>query len=154
MNIEIVKLLSLKDDLNQHIKAFSDGWSLICELVPNQILEVLDERHFEYTIKDLTFWKDWEYGKKEISDDLFISEVLGDLTNSGKEVVLVFDDCFKTGEAYKVIAKEMTSLKANLKFEETLFEPFDHIFYIKSENTLILVHHEGKVITVDLASAW
>lgn len=154
MNIGTIKLFNFKADLNQHIKAFSDGSLLINDLVPNQILEVLEERHFEYTIKNLPFWEGWEYGKEEVTDAFFISQVLGDLANSNKEVIVLFDDCFKTGEVYKVVAKELALLKENLNFEETLFEPFDHIFYFKSENTLILVHHEGKVITVDLASAW
>lgn len=154
MEIEKIKLSAFKDNLNQHIEAFSHGSSLIHDLLPNQILGVLDERKFVYKVKDLSFWKNWEYGKMEISDEFFISEVLGDLANSDKEVILLFDDCFKTGEVYKIIAKELIALKASLGFDETLFEPFDHIFYFKNKNILILVHHEGKVITADLASAW
>lgn len=148
---ERIPCVTFKASLSEQMATYAGSPVYLPDLVPGLILEVLAERGFKYTIKELPFWKDWEYGKTELEDARFINEVLGALAGSDQDVILLCDDCFKTGVVYKLPVPDLFSLRDQAEFGDTLFEPFDHLFYFPQSHILVMVHHEGRVITANLA---
>lgn len=133
------------------LQAFVKGKNAyLRELMPNDILTVLSDNGISFTRQDLDYWSAWEYGHRDISESEFLLSVLGELTGSNEDVVVVSDDCFTSRDVYKLTASDLLSFSNTHPEMAHLFQPFDHIFYFPNIAVLIVVHHEGAVFRINM----
>ncbi len=150
MHTKTIPHASFLELLNKQLYTCTGNPGSIEILTPSGILDALQKAGISYNLILLHFWERWEYGAEVVDEAAFLNATLGSLSNSEEEVILLFDDCFKTKEAYRLPANELITFAAGLPADSTLFQPLDHIFYFPSSAVLILVHHEGWMIRLNL----
>lgn len=143
--LELKEVVELLKNFNEKINSKSD-------LIPESLIAKCQDKKYHIEKHFIKNWNLFEIGEIDISYEEIIGQLFYKLKVDDRSMVLVvLDSSFLNNECYQVnlsglidLAEHHTSEYENSDF----FGPFDHLFFLIDKNALIILHHEGVVITI------
>ncbi|MBI1178326.1 hypothetical protein GC207_12895 [bacterium] len=105
---------------------------------------------FQLRWQQIPDWESYEYGRRDISDDEFLSLLFSPKQpGSDEPLFIVTDECFRERKGFSVPFGDLAAFARDLypqlwQPRVHFFQPLDMIFLAEESKLLVLLYHEGK----------
>lgn len=119
------------------------------DLIPDSIIKLANNAGIQLQYTKIDWWESFEYGDKEVSDEVFFNVLFHSLKPSETNVIIVTDECFEDKSAYSLNYRDLPQFVTNTYpdiHQMDFFQPHDFLFIFPVDRLLIVLHHEGYVM--------
>ena len=118
-------------------------------LTPSSLALALGKKPIDWKV--IPHWQEFEYGKKDISDEELFKTLFIKKPKS-ESLFIVTDETYKEGFGYLINYSDLTEFAQvtySTLHESSFVQPLDIVFFSLEDKLLTLLHHEGKHLQID-----